>query len=222
MNDILSSNNGLARIFTAQHVDERLWHILEPIRDGFKILQFSFDDPVLHCGDAFGPTINPAINYETLHGQLLHVQEWLQNSRFWQISYFVHVVVRGYRATNSDTTIHIHFRYNQRAQFTANIVKVTVNAVRSSRFQLFFQIVAVVVDYVVEANFLFQPIGLLVRTGEANHLAAFDFGDLTNERTNGTRCTGHGHHFTTLWLADLQEAKVSGIAEKEENNFQTL
>ena len=92
-----------------------------------------------------------------------------------------------------------------------HIIEVTVDSLRRSLGEAFGHIGLLVVECVVEPDAL-QPLALLVRPGEPDHIAAFDLGDLPDQASDSPGGARHHHSLSGLRLADFEEAEVGRVA----------
>src|SRR5262245_44678604 len=92
---------------------------------------------------------------------------------------------------------------------SANVVKVNIHPFRTGFTQCLTNVVALVIDPDVHPEFIAKILILLLTTASANHMAAFELGDLTDRHSHSTRSSGNNHGFTFLWLTDVQQTKVS-------------
>ena len=92
-----------------------------------------------------------------------------------------------------------------------HIIKITVDSLGRRLGKALSHIGLLVVEGVVEPDAL-QPVALLIRPGEPDHVAAFDLGNLADQAADRPCCPGHHHRLPGLWFADLEEAKVGSVA----------
>jgi hypothetical protein len=85
--------------------------------------------------------------------------------------------------------------------FSAHVLKIHVDTIRRSLYQHIAPIGALVINRGTEPELLCQPVAFLGSASNADHSTAFDFGDLTNDRTNGSRGSRDHHGLTSFRLA---------------------
>lgn len=130
-------------------------------------------------------------------------------------------VVRRNRSATRHPTSCVHLMNDRRAQLTAHVVEVTVNALRCDLSQCLTQISScLVVNDMIEAELLLQPTALVVGASKPDNRTALDLTDLPNNVANGSGCSGHDQHFAALGLTDLQQSEV--CCEAVSNNKVTL
>src|SRR5262249_26321929 len=83
----------------------------------------------------------------------------------------------------------------------------------------FTETFSLVVDALVESELVYAVRALLGRAGNPDRAAAFDFGDLSDDATDGARCGGDDNRLTRLRLANVGQADVrrhTGHAERSD------
>ena len=76
---------------------------------------------------------------------------------------------------------------------------------------------AVVVDAIVEAQFVDHVAALVGAPGNADDAAALELGDLPDDRADGAAGGADHHRFTGLGLADVEQAHIRGEAGHAEH-----
>ena len=91
----------------------------------------------------------------------------------------------------------------------ADVFKIDVDAVRAQAADLVDQRGHVlVVQGLVDAGDVAQPLHLGRRAGAAHHAAAFDLGDLADDHADGAGGPRYEHRFAFARLADVKQADV--------------
>src|SRR5258706_8392078 len=102
---------------------------------------------------------------------------------------------------------------------TGSVVEVRVNALRAcltqSRFQVFFLLV---VDRRVETKLFNALPDLFLTARDANHVTAFDPGDLANRGPDSPSSSGHYDRLTSGGAAHVQETEVRGQTIQAEDS----
>ena len=93
-----------------------------------------------------------------------------------------------------------------------HIIKITVDSLGRRLGKALNHVGLLVVEGVVEAEVLLQPLHLGVRASVADDFAALDFGNLAHEAADCPGGPVHNHSLSGLWLAQLQEAEVGSVS----------
>ncbi|MNM51399.1 hypothetical protein D3C81_624570 [compost metagenome] len=94
----------------------------------------------------------------------------------------------------------------------ADIVEVDVDTFRAFTLEAFEDILGLVVNDAVEAQFVFQVLTFLFAPGDPHHPATFELGNLSGNAAHGTGGSGEHHGFTFLGSADVEQGEVGGHA----------
>ena len=123
-------------------------------------------DPLDHLVGAFVVAVEPAVDEESFHFELLEDERWLDARRHRRAD----VVVHGDGAAHGNPPKLVHVAADGRAHPTADIVKVAINAPGCRFFQTFLQIDFLVVERPIETQLVGQPIDFVVASSIANHV----------------------------------------------------
>src|SRR6202008_2065008 len=95
--------------------------------------------------------------------------------------------VAGDQPAQNDTSVKIHALQHCLHDFTANVFKVYLDAVRRGGRELLFPVGLFVVDGGVEAQIFRKPGAFVVATGDAHDAATLNLTDLPNDAAVGAR-----------------------------------
>ncbi|MNS66138.1 hypothetical protein D3C72_993390 [compost metagenome] len=104
---------------------------------------------------------------------------------------------------------------------TADVFIINIDALRAGGGQLLSEVWGSVIDTGIEAQLFHHIAAFLFTASHADYPTAFQFGDLTDDRTDGTAGGGDHQGFTGFRLADLQQPHVSGEARHAQDAKQT-
>ena len=97
------------------------------------------------------------------------------------------VVVLGNHAAHGQPAEGTHVFQRRHQMLAAHILEIDVDALGRGFAHRFGEIAAgLVVDRLVDAGGLFQPLALVIGAGGADHEAALGLGDLADDGTHGT------------------------------------
>jgi hypothetical protein len=111
----------------------------------------------------------------------------------------------------------IHLVEDLGAELSSDVVEVAVDAVGRRRRQLLVEVLVLVVEELVEFQLVHQPLALLVRPGDSDHLAPLDFGDLADEASHRAGSSAHRHGLPSFGFAQFEEPEV-GCVSKERSD----
>ena len=94
----------------------------------------------------------------------------------------------------------LHHRFGNRP---TDIVEVTVHAVRSDETERLADVLGLVVNAGIKAQFVDYVRDLLVGPGDAYDTAAADLRDLSNNGSDSARCGGNDHGVARLRFAHV-------------------
>ena len=78
-------------------------------------------------------------------------------------------------------------------------------------------ILGFVIDNGIETGFFHEPLAFLFASGNADHAAAFQLGNLADDRTGGTGRTRNKNGVARLRHADIHQAEISRHAGNTQN-----
>ena len=100
----------------------------------------------------------------------------------------------------------------------ADVVEVDVNTLGAMFLQGGANILRFVVNSGVEAEVLCEIAAFLRASGDANHVAALDPGDLTYHHADRARSAGDDYGLSCLRLAYIQQSEIGGHAGHAERS----
>src|SRR5262245_20573368 len=158
----------------------RARRFLQPFDDVNAVFEFAFHIPFDQFGDGLlgaGQVID--------HDEALHFRAADQD--VYQIvragDGIRGVVLRNHSA-DADPRALVDHRQHGVQDFSADVVEVDVYAVRAGPLQRLTDVLGLVIDRGVEAQFVHDPFAFLVASGNADDAASFDLAYLADDRTD--------------------------------------
>ena len=117
-------------------------------------------------------------------------------------------VVVGHQAAHWNAGLRIEPGQHRVEHRPANALKVHVDALGAGRGKVTWQVVFMVINTKVKTQLVDHITALVLAPSNTDDMAAFEFGDLSNDRAH--RATGRGDHhsFSRHGLADVKQAHV--------------
>src|ERR1700730_14486985 len=92
----------------------------------------------------------------------------------------------------------------------ADILEIDIDALRTSRFQIFAQPGLAMIEARVESELVPNEAALLFASGNADNPAALDLCDLADHRPDSTRGRSHDNGLSGLGFPDIQQSRIGG------------
>src|SRR5215510_289109 len=158
----------------------RARRFLQPFDDVNAVFEFAFHIPFDQFGDGLLGAGQVIDHDEALHfraadqdvDQIVGAGDGLRG-----------VVLRDHSA-DADPRALVDHRQHGVEDFSADVVEVDVYAVRTGPLQRLTDVLALVIDRGVEAQFVHDPFAFLVASGNADDATAFDLAYLADDRTD--------------------------------------
>src|SRR5262249_42173884 len=178
--DILHLDDQLALIRAVEEFIHRARRFLQSVDDIHAIFELAFHIPFDQFGDGFLGARQVIDHDEALH---LRASRQDVDQIIWSGHGRCGVVLRDHSA-DADTRAEVDHRQRGVEDFSADVVKVDVYAVRAGSLQPLADVLGLVIDRGVEAQFVHDPFAFLVASGNADDATAFDLADLADDRTD--------------------------------------
>src|SRR5699024_5210397 len=118
-------------------------------------------------------------------------------------------VVQGDLSANDDPSVFIDPTNHMIGNFAAHVVKIDIDAIMAGLFESLFHVVGLIVDHGIKPEFFFEETDFFRGSGDADHTAPFQYGDLSHAPTNGTGRSRRDHRLPLLRLTYLQQTEIS-------------
>src|SRR5262245_39417632 len=173
-------DNQLALIRSFEEFVHRPRRFLQPFDDVNAVFEFAFHIPFDQFRDGLldaGQVID--------HDEALHFRAADQDvDQIVGAGDGLRGVVSRDHSADADPRAQVDHRQHGVEGFSADVVEVDVYAVRTGPLQGFADVLGLVIDRGVEAQFVHDPFAFLVASGNADDAAAFDLADLADDRTD--------------------------------------
>ena len=123
----------------------------------------------------------------------------------------------GDEPTDRDARKVVQRRQHRIQNLPADILEVNIDAVRTVRFQTFSQLGLAMVDAGIESEFVLNEAAFLFAPGNADGPAAFDLGDLADQRTDGARSRSDDDALSGLRFSNVQQTSIRAEARHAEH-----
>src|SRR5580700_10114554 len=127
------------------------------------------------------------------------------------------VAIMGNEPADRDAGKVVQQRQNRVQYLSADILEVNIDTVRTGRLQTFSQIGLAMVEAGVKTKFIPNKPAFLFATGNADDPAAFDLGDLADDRTDSARSRCDNNCLSGLWFSDVQQTGIGGETRHTEH-----
>src|SRR5580693_6298942 len=131
----------------------------------------------------------------------------------WQFS----VAIMGNEPADRDTRKIVQQRQNRVEYLSADILEVNIDTVRTGRLQMFSQLGLAMVEAGIETKYVPNKSAFLFATGNADDPAAFDLGDLADDRTDSARGRCDNNRLSGLRFSDVQQTSIRGETRHTED-----
>src|SRR5258708_37057154 len=101
--------------------------------------------------------------------------------------------------------------------WTADILEIDIDALRTSRFQIFAQPGLAMIEARVESELVPNEAALLSASGNADNPAALDLCDLADHRADSTRGRSDDTGLSGVGFSDIQKARIGGETLQDEH-----
>src|SRR5271166_6737331 len=125
--------------------------------------------------------------------------------------------VMGDEPADRDARKVVQRRQHRIQNLPADILEVNIDAVRTVRFQTFSQLGLAMVDAGIESEFVLNEAAFLFAPGNADGPAAFDLGDLADQRTEGARSRSDDDALSGLRFSNVQQTSIRAEARHAEH-----
>src|SRR6202023_3648413 len=100
----------------------------------------------------------------------------------------------------------IQQRQHRIEYWTADILEIDIDALRTGGFQIFAQLGLAMIEARVESELVLNEAALLFASGNADNPAALDLCELAERRTDSTRGRSHDNGLSGLGSSDVKQA----------------
>src|SRR5260370_308436 len=170
-------HDALADVLAVEKSDERARRILEPpLNDVLAIADLPFAQPLRHIAQKIGHAIGVIENDHSLNQRAIDQDraEVGTGTRFG-------IAVLRDEADERNARVNIDPLQHRFQDVAADVIEVDVDSIRTGSLQRFFEIRRFVVDADVASVLVHDAGALLIRPGNPDHAAAFDFCDLSGD-----------------------------------------
>lgn len=207
-----------AGVGSLEEADEGARHFFEALDDVLFVFKFVAAYPATQFLESFAVAFGEVEDQESLDGSPLDDQVPQETRSGFT---FREIVLR-YLPADSNATVEGKVGEDGIGHCSAYVVEVAVDSVGAVFAQCFDETLGrFVINGGIKAQVLCQPTTFFVGTRKAYGTAAFDFGDLSDGGSDGSRCSGNHDGLSLLGLNNIKESEVgrqSGHAQNMEGS----